>query len=87
MKRSKSFLAQSVFLLMCSVAVAQTPDRPSSTSESPRIRQIADITVLGDSGVVILLVDENGVVNQKLRLAGPYVKLFSSPGNASLLVI
>ncbi len=84
MKRSISIVAQSVFLLMCSVTAAQTPDRALSTSESPgMLQQIADITVLGDSGVVIEILDkESGSVTQKVVLGGPNVKLTSGLGEA-----
>ena len=76
MKRSITILAQGVFLLMGSVAVAQIPSPDWLQSDWPgmTLQQFADITVLGDSAVVIEQLDKDSVT-QKVVLSAPSVKL------------
>lgn len=77
----KSIVVQGVFLVMCSISVAQTPDWAPASSEPPGIlQQTADITVFGDSGVVVVRLGKEGVATQRFVLAGPNVRLIGSLG-------
>ena len=82
MKRSITILAQGVFLLMGSVAVAQIPSPDFDLSLPPGmvLQQIVDITVLGDSAVVVEQLDKESVIH-KVVLGGPNVQLIGRLGD------
>lgn len=74
----KAIVANSFLLLPCLMAVAQTPDW---VPEPSGVRQIAEITVLGDSAVVVERL-ENGDVVRRMKLGGPEVRIVGSYGEA-----
>ncbi len=74
----KAIVANSFLLLPCLMAVAQTPDW---VPEPSGVRQIAEITVLGDSAVFVERL-ENGDVVRRMKLGGPEVRIVGSYGEA-----
>ena len=58
---------------------AQVPSDELSEEDSTLTQQKATITTFGEKDVVIELVSDDGQL-RKVRLAGPFVSIYSSPG-------
>lgn len=80
-KLVKSAFALLTLLVVCSTTGAQTPVNGESELESPLTRQKAQITLLGDSPVIVERYVADRDTTYILRLAGPDVVIYSSIGS------
>ena len=74
-----TIVAHCAYILMCSTTLAQTPGVVGADSSSLVVQQVATITVLGDSGVVVERMYKDSLV-YKVVLAGPYVSFIVPAG-------
>ncbi len=73
-----SFIALLMFAFVCTTASAQDTLDELSEENNALIQQEATITVFGEKGVLIERFEDGGL--RKVTLAGPTVRVISSPG-------
>ncbi len=73
-----SLIALLLFAFVCATASAQVTLDELSGENATLIQQEATITVFGDKGVLIERFEDGGL--RKVTLAGPTVRVISSPG-------
>jgi len=74
-----SLITLLAFAFLCAAASAQVPPDELSEEDFTLIQQKATITTFGEKGVVVERLSDDGQLH-KVELAGPFVSVFSLPG-------
>lgn len=72
-------LLVTLFALACTAAFAQVASERSSEDDLPLIQQKATITTFGEKGVLLEVFSKDEPL-RKVKLAGPRVGIYTSPG-------
>ena len=79
-----SLITLLAFAFVCSAAFAQVPSDKLSEEDFTQIQQKATITTFGEKAVEIEFLSDDEQL-RKVRLAGPNVSIFSSPGEVFMI--
>lgn len=80
----RSLMTLFAFALVCAAASAQVPSDELSEEILSQLQQKATITTFGERAVEIEFLSDDEQL-RKVRLAGPNVSIFSSPGEVFLI--
>ena len=80
----RSLITLLAFAFVCSAASAQVPSDELSKEDFTQTQQKATITTFGEKGVIFEFLSDDEQL-RKVRLAGPDVSVFSSPGEVFMV--